>query len=63
MPIDPQSANNFDVSPPYCRLKNLALVKIIVPFESGDFYMSGMKSKTCPFRQRLDILQRAKKYA
>ena len=49
MPIDPQSANDFDVSPPSWRMKNLAPFKIIVPFENGELYMSGMKSKTCPF--------------
>ena len=49
MPIDAQSADDFDVSPPKCRLKNLAPFKIIVPFEIGELYMSGVKSKTCPF--------------
>ena len=45
MLIDPQSADYLDVSPPYCRLKNLVSFKIIAHFENGDFYMSGVKSK------------------
>ena len=49
MSIDARSADDFDVSPPKCRLKNLALVKIIVPFENGELYMSGVKFKTCHF--------------
>ena len=49
MPIDAQSADDFYVSPPEAQLKNLALFKIIVPFEFGELYMSGVKSKTRPF--------------
>ena len=36
MPIDAQSADDFDVPPLKRRLKNLAPFKIIVPFEIGE---------------------------
>ena len=49
MPIDAQSADDFDVPPLKRRPKNLAPFKIIVPFEIGELYMSGVKSKTRPF--------------